>query len=36
MARAAEQDVVIMAAAVADYTPVEKAPQKIKKADGDR
>ena len=28
-------DVVIMSAAVADYTPIEKAEQKIKKADGD-
>ena len=34
MARSADQDVVIMAAAVADYTPVEKAPHKVKKADG--
>ena len=33
MTRAAAQDVVIMAAAVADYTPVEKAPQKVKKTD---
>ena len=33
MARAAEQDVVIMAAAVADYT-LEAAPQKIAKSDG--
>ena len=35
MARSADLDVVIMAAAVADYTPVEKAPQKVKKADGE-
>ena len=28
-------DVVIMSAAVADYTPIEKAEQKIKKTDGD-
>ena len=28
-------DVVIMSAAVADYTPIEKAQQKIKKTDGD-
>ena len=28
-------DVLIMSAAVADYTPIEKAEQKIKKADGD-
>ena len=28
-------DVVIMSAAVADYTPLEKADHKIKKADGD-
>jgi phosphopantothenoylcysteine decarboxylase/phosphopantothenate--cysteine ligase len=34
MARSADQDVVIMAAAVADYTPAEQAPQKVKKADG--
>jgi len=33
--RVREADVVIMAAAVADYTPVEKAPQKVKKADGE-
>jgi phosphopantothenoylcysteine decarboxylase/phosphopantothenate--cysteine ligase len=33
MARAAEQDVVIMAAAVADYT-LDAAPQKIAKSDG--
>ena len=35
MARAADQDVVIMAAAVADYTPAEPAFQKVKKAGGD-
>ena len=34
MARAADQDGVIMAAAVADYTPMEKAPLKLEKADG--
>ena len=34
MARAAEQDVVIMAAAVADYTPATPAPQKIAKSEG--
>ncbi len=33
LARAADQDVVIMAAAVADYTPAEKALHKVKKAD---
>jgi phosphopantothenoylcysteine decarboxylase / phosphopantothenate---cysteine ligase len=31
MSRAAEMDVVVMAAAVADYTPVERAPQKVAK-----
>lgn len=31
----AKQDIVIMAAAVADYTPVEKADHKIKKKEGD-
>ena len=30
-----DADVVIMSAAVADYTPIEKAEQKIKKTDGD-
>jgi phosphopantothenoylcysteine decarboxylase / phosphopantothenate---cysteine ligase len=34
MARAADQDVVVMSAAVADYTPADPAPQKIAKADG--
>jgi phosphopantothenoylcysteine decarboxylase/phosphopantothenate--cysteine ligase len=34
MARAADRDVVIMSAAVADYTPAETAAQKVKKADG--
>jgi phosphopantothenoylcysteine decarboxylase/phosphopantothenate--cysteine ligase len=34
MARAADQDVVVMSAAVADYTPAEPASQKIAKADG--
>ena len=31
----AKADVLIMSAAVADYTPIEKAEQKIKKTDGD-
>jgi len=35
MARAADQDAVIMAAAVADYTPAAPAAQKVKKTDGD-
>ena len=35
MARAADQDVVIMAAAVADYTPAEPASRKVKKIEGD-
>ena len=34
MARAAQQDAVIMAAAVADYTPAEPASHKVKKSDG--
>ena len=34
MARAPERDVVIMSAAVADYTPVAPAAQKVKKSDG--
>ena len=34
MARATERDVVIMSAAVADYTPAEPAAQKVKKGDG--
>lgn len=34
MARAAAQDVCIMAAAVADYTPAEVAPHKLKKQGG--
>lgn len=34
MERAAGRDVVIMSAAVADYTPAEKSPQKVKKTDG--
>lgn len=34
MERAAGRDAVIMSAAVADYTPAEKSPQKVKKADG--
>ena len=33
MSRAADQDVVVMSAAVADYTPAEKADQKVAKAD---
>lgn len=35
MARAAVQDAVIMAAAVADYTPAAPSAQKVKKADGE-
>lgn len=34
MARAADQDVVVMAAAVADYTPTDKAPEKVAKTEG--
>ena len=34
-ARAPEQDIIIKAAAVADYTPAEAADEKIKKKDGD-
>ena len=34
MARAAEADVVVMAAAVADFTPVQVSADKIKKRDG--
>lgn len=34
MARAAAQDAVIMAAAVADYTPADPASQKVKKTEG--
>ena len=34
MERAPGRDVVIMSAAVADYTPAEKSPQKVKKSDG--
>ncbi len=34
MERVAGRDVVIMSAAVADYTPAEKAPHKAKKGDG--
>jgi phosphopantothenoylcysteine decarboxylase/phosphopantothenate--cysteine ligase len=34
MERTAGQDVVIMSAAVADYTPAEPAQQKVKKAEG--
>ena len=33
--RAAEKDIIIKAAAVADYTPVSTADQKMKKKDGD-
>ena len=34
LSRAADSDVVVMAAAVADFTPVEVSPEKIKKRDG--
>jgi len=34
LARAADADVVVMAAAVADFTPVEVAPSKLKKSEG--
>jgi phosphopantothenoylcysteine decarboxylase/phosphopantothenate--cysteine ligase len=34
MSRAAGQDVVVMAAAVADYTPADKADHKVPKSDG--
>jgi phosphopantothenoylcysteine decarboxylase/phosphopantothenate--cysteine ligase len=34
MARAADHDAVIMAAAVADYTPADPASRKVKKSDG--
>ncbi len=33
--RSQEQDAIIMAAAIADYTPKEKADQKLKKGDGE-
>ena len=33
--RAQNADIIVMAAAVADYTPAEKAEQKIKKTDGE-
>ncbi|MEO8677407.1 MAG: bifunctional phosphopantothenoylcysteine decarboxylase/phosphopantothenate--cysteine ligase CoaBC [Vicinamibacterales bacterium] len=33
MGRAGDQDVVVMSAAVADYTPADQAPQKLAKAD---
>ncbi len=33
--RSASEDIIVMAAAVADYTPAEKSEQKIKKAEGD-
>ncbi|MGN0628211.1 MAG: bifunctional phosphopantothenoylcysteine decarboxylase/phosphopantothenate--cysteine ligase CoaBC [Oscillospiraceae bacterium] len=35
MERAQESDIVVMAAAVADYTPAERAEQKVKKTDGE-
>ncbi|MGN0626478.1 MAG: bifunctional phosphopantothenoylcysteine decarboxylase/phosphopantothenate--cysteine ligase CoaBC, partial [Oscillospiraceae bacterium] len=35
MNRAQKADIVVMAAAVADYTPAEKAQQKVKKSDGE-
>lgn len=35
MDRAQNADIVVMAAAVADYTPAEKAEQKVKKSDGE-
>ena len=35
MDRAQKADIVVMAAAVADYTPAEKAEQKVKKSDGE-
>ena len=34
LSRAASADVVVMAAAVADFTPVEVSPEKLKKRDG--
>src|SRR5687768_1248126 len=34
MERAPGRDVVIMSAAVADYTPAEKSPEKVKKSEG--
>ena len=34
-ARSGEQDIIIKAAAVADYTPVETASEKVKKKDGE-
>ena len=34
LSRAAEMDAVVMAAAVADYTPKSRAPQKVAKSDG--
>ena len=34
-ARSGEQDIIIKAAAVADYTPAETASEKVKKKDGD-
>ena len=35
LARSDDMDVIIMAAAVADYTPLDKASQKLKKSEGD-
>ena len=35
MSEAPGQDIIIMSAAVADYTPVTTADEKIKKSDGD-
>ncbi len=35
LSRAKDADILIQAAAPADYTPVERAPRKIKKADGE-
>ncbi|MBE6109987.1 MAG: bifunctional phosphopantothenoylcysteine decarboxylase/phosphopantothenate--cysteine ligase CoaBC [Erysipelotrichaceae bacterium] len=35
LARQSESDIIIMAAAVADYTPVSRADQKIKKSEGE-
>ena len=35
LSRAQNADIIVMAAAVADYTPAEKASQKIKKSDGE-
>jgi phosphopantothenoylcysteine decarboxylase/phosphopantothenate--cysteine ligase len=35
MSHASDQDIIVMAAAVADYTPVKAAPDKIKKGEGE-